>query len=125
MPAPLTASDRPRLFLLDGTALAYRAHFALRAGAPLATPEGQPTGAIYGFTMTLRRILEQEKPDRVAVAFDAAGTDVPPPARTPSYKATREKMPEELVAQLECDPRRRARRTASRSSRSRASRPTT
>jgi len=89
----------PRLFLLDGTALAYRAHFAMfRSG--LSTADGRPTGATYGFTMTLRRILEQEKPDLVAVAFD-------PPGKTfrhkqfPAYKATREKMPEELPPQLD------------------------
>ena len=59
----------PRLFLLRGTALAYRSHFALQR-SDLTTPEGRPSGATYGFTMTLRRILEQEAPERVAVAFD-------------------------------------------------------
>ncbi|MCA8980493.1 MAG: DNA polymerase I, partial [Planctomycetes bacterium] len=89
----------PRLFLLDGTALAYRAHFAMfRSG--LTTTDGRPTGATYGFTMTLRRIIEQEKPDLVAVAFD-------PPGKTfrhkqfADYKATREKMPDELPPQLD------------------------
>jgi len=89
----------PRLFLLDGTALAYRAHFAMfRSG--LTTTDGRPTGATYGFTMTLRRIIEQEKPDLIAVAFD-------PPGKTfrhkqfPAYKATRDKMPEELPPQLD------------------------
>ena len=48
----------PRLFLLDGTALAYRSHFAL-ARSGLTSTDGRPTGATYGFTMTLRRILEQ------------------------------------------------------------------
>lgn len=61
-----------RLFLLDGTALAYRSHFALsRSGLSLA--DGTPTGATYGFTMTLRRILDEERPDLVAVALDAKG----------------------------------------------------
>src|SRR5678816_3042385 len=89
----------PRIFLLDGTALAYRAHFALQRSG-LTTPEGKPIGATYGFTMTLRRILEVEKPDHIAVAFD-------PPGLTfrhkmyGEYKATRQKMPEELVGQLE------------------------
>ena len=62
----------PRLFLLDGTALAYRSHYAL-ARSGLTAPDGRPTGATYGFTMTLRRILEQESPDAIAVAFDPRG----------------------------------------------------
>jgi len=88
----------PRLFLLDGTALAYRSHFALLRSS-LTTPEGRACGATYGFALTLNKILEGEKPERVAIAFD-------PPGKTfrhrqyEQYKATREKAPEELVAQL-------------------------
>ena len=88
----------PRLFLLDGTALAYRAHFAL-VGSRLATAAGTPTGATYGFTMTLRRILEEEEPDLVAVALDARGTTFRH-RRFPDYKATRERAPEEMLVQL-------------------------
>jgi DNA polymerase-1 len=88
-----------RLFLLDGTALAYRSHFALaRSGLSLA--DGTPTGATYGFTMTLRRILEEERPDLVAVALDARGPTFRH-ERYPEYKATREKAPPEMVAQLD------------------------
>ncbi len=87
-----------RLFLLDGTALAYRAHFAL-ARSGLSTTDGVPTGATYGFTMSLRRILEQEKPDLVAVALDAKGPTFRH-KQYADYKATREKAPEELIAQL-------------------------
>ncbi len=89
----------PRLFLLDGTALAYRAHFAL-ARSGLTTTSGKPTGAVYGFTMTLRRILEQEKPDLVAVALDPKGPTFRHRLYEP-YKATREKAPEEMIAQLD------------------------
>jgi len=89
----------PRLFLLDGTALAYRSYFALsRSG--LTSTDGRPTGATYGFTMTLRRILDQEAPDAVAVAFDPRG----PTFRHEmfaEYKATRERAPEEMLAQLD------------------------
>ena len=88
----------PRLFLLDGTALAYRAHFALQRSG-LSTPDGKPSGATYGFTMTLRKILETEKPDGIAVAFDPPG-DTFRHARYAEYKATREKMADELVVQL-------------------------
>ncbi|HUR26548.1 MAG TPA: 5'-3' exonuclease H3TH domain-containing protein, partial [Planctomycetota bacterium] len=88
----------PRLFLLDGTALAYRAHFAM-ARSGLSTPEGQPSGATYGFALTLRKLLEDGNPDHIAVAFD-------PPGETfrhkkyKEYKATREKVPDELLGQL-------------------------
>src|SRR5262245_15039564 len=80
-------------------ALAYRAHFALLR-SPLATSKGMPTGAVFGFLLTLRKILEQEKPERIAVVFDASE----PTFRHQEYaeyKATREKMPEELGPQLE------------------------
>ncbi|MCZ6596942.1 MAG: DNA polymerase I [Planctomycetota bacterium] len=89
----------PRLFLLDGTALAYRSHHAL-AQSGLTDPDGRPTGATYGFTTTLRRILDQEEPDLVAVAFDPRG----PTFRHelyPEYKATRERAPEDMLAQLD------------------------
>jgi len=88
----------PRLFLLDGTALAYRAHFAL-ARSGLSKADGTPTGATYGFTMTLRRILEEERPDAIVSVLDAPG-DTFRHVRYPEYKATRERVPEDLVAQL-------------------------
>ncbi len=88
-----------RLFLLDGTALAYRAHFAL-ARSGLTTRDGRPTGATYGFTMTLRRILEAEQPDLIAVGFDPRGKTFRH-AMFAEYKATREKAPEEMVQQLD------------------------
>src|SRR6266850_5925876 len=89
----------PRLFLLDGTALAYRSHFALQRSG-LSTPDGKPSGATYGFTMTLRKILEEEKPNLIAVAFDPPGPTFRHKMYA-EYKATREKMPDELVSQLE------------------------
>jgi DNA polymerase-1 len=88
-----------RLFLFDGTALAYRSHFAL-SQSNLTDANGRPTGATYGFTMALRRILETEKPDLVAVALDARGKTFRH-ERYAEYKATREKAPEEMIAQLD------------------------
>ena len=89
----------PRLFLLDGTALAYRSHYAL-AKSSLATADGTPTGATYGFAMTLRRILTEEEPDLFAVAFDAPGPTFRH-ERYKEYKATRQKAPSEMIAQMD------------------------
>ncbi len=87
-----------RLFLLDGTALAFRSHFAF-ARSGLATADGRATGATYGFTMVLRQILEQEQPDLIAVAFDHKDPTFRH-ERYAEYKATRQKAPEDLIAQL-------------------------
>lgn len=88
-----------RLFLLDGTALAYRSHFAM-ARSGLTSPDGRPTGATYGFTMTLRKLLSKEKPDLIAVAFDPPGPTFRH-KQYKEYKATRQKMPDDLVLQLD------------------------
>ena len=88
-----------RLFLFDGTAVAYRSHFAMmRSG--LSTSDGRPTGATYGFTMALRRILREEQPDLVAVALDAKGPTFRH-EKFAEYKATRERAPEEMIEQLD------------------------
>src|SRR5213593_5206493 len=87
-----------KLFLLDGMALVYRAHFALIA-RPIFTSKGVNTSALYGFTQTLLEILKNQQPTHVAVAFD---TDAPTQrhAEFPEYKATRQVMPEELSQAL-------------------------
>ena len=92
----------PRLFLIDGTALAYRSHFAFsqsRRGG-LTTRQGLPTSATFGFAMSLRALLEREKPDAIAIAFDGPREELLRTRLYPEYKSTREKMPEELVQQL-------------------------
>ena len=83
-----------KLFLLDGMALVYRAHFALIA-KPIFTSRGVNTSALYGFTQTVLEILKNQKPTHIAVAFD---TDAPTArhAAFKDYKATRQAMPEEL-----------------------------
>ncbi len=91
----------PTLYLIDGHALAYRAFFALTRGNPssFTTKSGEPTAGVFGFTSVLLRILEQEHPDYLAVAFDTGRTfrdDI-----FPDYKGTREKMPDELRTQIE------------------------
>jgi DNA polymerase-1 len=92
----------PTLYLIDGHALAYRMYFALTAGGSSQrwqTSTGEPTAGIYGFARELLRILEQEKPDYLAVAFDTGKTFRD--AIYPEYKATRAKMPEDLRPQIE------------------------
>src|SRR3712207_665187 len=67
--APSTSATRPRLLLLDGHSLAYRAFFALPV-ENFSTTTGQPTNAVYGFTSMLINILRDEQPTHLAVAFD-------------------------------------------------------
>ncbi|MDP2993856.1 MAG: DNA polymerase I [Anaerolineales bacterium] len=92
----------PTLYLIDGHALAYRMYFALTAGGSSQrwqTSTGEPTAGIYGFARELLRILEQEKPDYLAVAFDTGKTFRD--TIFPEYKATRAKMPDDLRPQIE------------------------
>jgi DNA polymerase-1 len=93
----LTAMSK-KLFLLDGMALVYRAHFAL-ASRPIFTSKGVNTSALYGFTQTLLDILNNQKPTHIAVAFD---TDAPTQRHKEfaDYKAERQAMPEDLAAAM-------------------------
>jgi DNA polymerase-1 len=87
-----------RLFLIDGSAQMYRAHFAFIRN-PLRTSRGEITSAIYGFLASLFNLIEKEKPSHMAIVFDT-----PEPTfrhkTLPTYKATRQKMPDELVSQI-------------------------
>lgn len=91
----------PTLYLIDGHALAYRMYFALTTvggSQRWQTSKGEPTAGIYGFARELLRIIEQEKPEYLAVAFDVGKTfrdDL-----FPAYKGTREKMPDDLSPQI-------------------------
>ncbi|MEM1297231.1 MAG: PIN domain-containing protein, partial [Verrucomicrobiota bacterium] len=87
-----------RLFLLDGMALIYRAHFALIRN-PVFTSRGFNSSAILGFTNTLLEIIEKRKPTHLAVVFD---TSAPTQRHEefPEYKAQRQEMPEELSAAI-------------------------
>ena len=88
---------RPRLFLIDGYALIYRAFFAM-IQRPLITTRGENTSAAYGFTRFLINVLKDHEPDYLAVVLDAGSSQRT--ARYPAYKATRSKMPDELAASL-------------------------
>src|SRR6266704_5697019 len=87
-----------KLFLLDGMALVYRAHFALIA-RPIFTSKGVNSSALYGLTQTRLEILKNQQPTHLAVAFD---TDAPTHRHTEyaEYKATRQTMPEDLSQAL-------------------------
>ena len=90
------------LYLIDGHALAYRTYYALTGGSSTSrwvTSSGEPTAGIFGFASVLLRILEEERPDYLAVAFDTGKTFRD--EMYAEYKATREKMPDDLRSQLE------------------------
>ena len=93
-----TSSSRPRLLLLDGHSLAYRAFYALPV-ENFSTTTGQPTNAVYGFTSMLINTLRDEKPTHVAVAFDVSRQTFRSEA-FPEYKATRAKTPDEFKGQV-------------------------
>jgi DNA polymerase-1 len=90
---------RPRLLLLDGHSLAYRAFFALPV-ENFNTATGQPTNAIYGFTSMLANTLRDEQPTHLAVAFDVSRKTWRM-EEYPEYKATRSKTPDEFRSQVE------------------------
>jgi len=86
------------LYLVDAMALAYRSFFALMS-ARLRGPQGEPTSAVYGFAQALLRVADTRDPSHFAVVRDLKG----PTFRHemyPAYKAQRQPMPDDLVAQL-------------------------
>ena len=94
----LESSSQKTLYLLDGHALVYRAFYAM-ISRPLTTSKGENTSAPFGLARFLIRILNDFQPDYIGVVFDAGDS-----YRTevfPAYKATREKMPEELALSLQ------------------------
>lgn len=90
---------KPTLYLLDGMALAYRSHFAFIRN-PLVNSRGENTSAVFGFVNYLDKILDDRNPDYIAVVFDT----IEPTFRHeayPEYKATRQKMPEDMSAMMD------------------------
>jgi DNA polymerase-1 len=91
-------TKKKRLFLIDGSALAYRSYFAFIRN-PLINSKGENTSAVFGFTNSIMKILKDENPDYVAVVFDTKA----PTFRHEifkDYKSTRAKMPSEMADQL-------------------------
>ncbi|QDB79328.1 DNA polymerase I [Georgenia wutianyii] len=94
-----TSTERPRLLLIDGHSMAYRAFYALPV-ENFSTTTGQPTNAVFGFTSMLINLLAAESPTHVAVAFDSGRTTF----RTEQYseyKATRDQTPEPFKGQVD------------------------
>lgn len=89
----------PRLMLLDGHSLAYRAFFALPA-ENFSTVSGQVTNAIYGFTSMLSNTLRDEAPTHLAVAFDVSRKTWRS-AEFAEYKANRTSTPDDFKGQVE------------------------
>ncbi len=85
-----------RLFLIDGNSLLYRSYYAIKH---LTNSKGFPTNAIYGFILTLRKILEQEKPHYLGIVFDT-GKPTVRHKMFKGYKAQRKPMPEDLIPQI-------------------------
>lgn len=90
-------TQRKSLYLIDGSSYIFRAFFGVRQ--QLSTSKGFPTNALYGFINMLQKVVREEKPDYLVVAFDC-------PEKTfrheiyPEYKANRDAPPEELVQQF-------------------------
>ena len=89
-------NNRKKYILVDGQGLLYRAFYAL---PQLTTTYGQVINAVYGFTMILIRLLEEEKPEYMTITFD---TPVPTfrHKEFKEYKGHRKKMPDELISQI-------------------------
>ncbi|KQS64908.1 DNA polymerase I [Modestobacter sp. Leaf380] len=95
---PDGSQPRPRLLLLDGHSLAYRAFFALPV-ENFSTTTGQPTNAVYGFTSMLINVLRDEAPSHLAVAFDV-GRKTFRSEIFAGYKANRSESPTDFRGQV-------------------------
>ncbi len=84
--------------IVDAMAMAYRAYFAF-INRPLKTKQGEPTSAVYGFVTQLVKVLEDHKPDYIAVATDSKEKTFRHEMYE-DYKATREAMPDDMIPQI-------------------------
>ena len=85
-----------KLMILDGNSIVNRAFYGVRM---LNAPDGTPTNGVYGFISILQKLMDEQKPDSVCVAFDVHA----PTFRHKmfaDYKGKRKPMPDELVAQM-------------------------
>ena len=89
-------TEKPTLFLIDGSNYVYRAFYAIRE---LSNSKGFPTNAIYGFTTMLLKLLRDWKPKYIVIAFDVKGPTFRHEAFE-AYKATRRATPDDLLPQI-------------------------
>ena len=115
-------STRPKLMLIDGHSIAYRAFFALPV-ENFSTQTGQHTNGVFGFTSMLINVLRDEAPTHLGVAFDVSRQTFRSEIY-PEYKANRSTTPDEFEASSTWS-RRCSRPSTSPTWRRRASRPTT
>ncbi len=87
-----------KFVIIDAMALTYKAYFAF-INRPLVTSKGEPTSAVYGFLTQLLKILEENKPDYIAVAFDSKEKTFRH-EKFESYKSSRAAMPEDMIPQI-------------------------
>ena len=95
---PIT--DQPRLLVLDGHSMAFRAFFALPADK-FSTATGQHTNAVHGFTSMLINLIKAQKPTHVAVAFDVSDETTHRKAEYDGYKGGRNETPREMSGQID------------------------
>ena len=91
-------AQKKRLVVIDGKSVFYRGYYAM---PNLATPEGKPTGGVYGFALMALRVLKEFKPDYVIVAWDKSKTNIRARRKLyAEYKANRKPMPEDMREQI-------------------------
>jgi DNA polymerase I len=93
-------SSKPPFILVDGSSYLFRAYHVLQVTQDLKNSQGEPTGAILGVVNMLRRLLNDYRPEHIAVVFDAPGGSFRNDLY-PQYKANRPPMPEDLRVQIE------------------------
>jgi DNA polymerase-1 len=94
----MSSKQQKRLFIIDGYATLYRAHYALIRN-PLTNTAGTPTSAVFGFANQVFQLIDDEKPDYLVAAFDSKGKNFRHELFT-DYKANRSAMPDEIQTQL-------------------------
>ncbi|MCK4518575.1 MAG: DNA polymerase I [Candidatus Omnitrophica bacterium] len=93
---PILENSKKKAFLIDGTSFCYRAHYAIKS---LTNSSGRPTNAIYGFVTMLNKIITDEAPEFLGVAFDVKAPTFRH-KKFKEYKANRPPMPDELSEQI-------------------------
>jgi len=91
--------SKKKFVIIDALAMAYRAYYAFM-NRPLVTTSGEPTSAVYGFITQMVRIIEETKPDFLAVAFDSKEKTFRH-ERYELYKSSRAAMPDDMIVQLQ------------------------